>query len=86
MAKSPPITSTSSVETSAVPSSVKSFFSSSTMNGQRNTLPNLVFLGRARSRHSDCNQQAALSYLQSRAGSWIRTQNQNVYLGKATGA
>src|SRR5258707_6303696 len=28
------------------------------------------------------NQQTALSYLQARANSWIRTQNQNVYLGK----
>ncbi len=34
-------------------------------DGQRNTLPNLVF-----------------RYLQARANPWIRTQNQNVYLGK----
>jgi len=52
-------------------------------DGQRNTLPNLVFLGVPAPATPTANQQAALSYLQSRAGSWIRTQNQNVYLGKA---
>ena len=52
-------------------------------DGQRNTLPNLVFLGVPSPATPTANQQAALSYLQSRAGSWIRSQNQNVYLGKA---
>src|SRR6267378_858024 len=52
-------------------------------DGQRNTLPNLVFLGVPAPATPTANQQTALSYLQSRAGSWIRTQNQNVYLGKA---
>jgi hypothetical protein len=51
-------------------------------DGQRNTLPNLVFLGVKPPAVPTPNQQTALNYLQSRAGSWIRTQNQNVYLGK----
>ena len=51
-------------------------------DGQRNTLPNLVFLGVASPASPTVNQQAALAYLQARAGSWTRTQNQNVYLGK----
>jgi hypothetical protein len=51
-------------------------------DGQRNTLPNLVFLGVSAPATPTANQQTALSYLQARANSWIRTQNQNVYLGK----
>jgi carboxypeptidase family protein len=51
-------------------------------DGQRNTLPNLVFLGVAPPATPTANQQTALAYLQARAGSWTRTQNQNVYLGK----
>ncbi len=52
-------------------------------DGQRNTLPNLVFLPVPLPANPSANQQAAFNYLQSRANSWIRTQNQNVYLGKA---
>ncbi|HVH72202.1 MAG TPA: hypothetical protein VNB49_13970, partial [Candidatus Dormibacteraeota bacterium] len=52
-------------------------------DGQRNTLPNVVFLGVAAPATPTANQQTALSYLQARANSWVRTQNQNVYLGKA---
>ena len=51
-------------------------------DGQRNTLPNLVFLPVAPPAAPTANQQAALAYLQARAGAWTRTQNQNVYLGK----
>jgi len=51
-------------------------------DGQRNTLPNLVFLGVAPPANPSANQQAALTYLEARVGSWTRTQNQNVYLGK----
>jgi outer membrane receptor protein involved in Fe transport len=51
-------------------------------DGQRNTLPNLVFLGVAPPAAPTANQQTALTYLQARAASWTRTQNQNVYLGK----
>ena len=51
-------------------------------DGQRNTLPNLVFLGVPAPATPTANQQTALSYLQARANPWIRTQNQNVYLGK----
>jgi outer membrane receptor protein involved in Fe transport len=52
-------------------------------DGQRNTLPNVVFLGVAPPATPTANQQTALAYLQARDASWIRTQNQNVYLGKA---
>ena len=52
-------------------------------DGQRNTLPNLVFLGVTPPPTPTANQQTALTYLQARAASWIRTQNQNVYLVKA---
>lgn len=52
-------------------------------DGQRNTLPNLVFLGVAPPATPTANQQAALAFLQARDNSWVRTQNQNVYLGKA---
>lgn len=51
-------------------------------DGQRNTLPNLVFLGVTPPATPTANQQTALSYLQARDASWTRTQNQNVYLGK----
>jgi outer membrane receptor protein involved in Fe transport len=51
-------------------------------DGQRNTLPNVVFLGVAPPANPTANQQTALAYLQARDASWIRTQNQNVYLGK----
>jgi carboxypeptidase family protein len=51
-------------------------------DGQRNTLPNLVFLGVTPPATPTANQQTALAYLQARDGSWTRTQNQNVYLGK----
>ena len=52
-------------------------------DGQRNTLPNLVFLPVGLPINPSPNQQTAFNYLQARANSWIRTQNQNVYLGKA---
>ena len=54
-------------------------------DGQRNTLPNPVFLGVQPStlpQPLSANQQTAVTYLQARAASWIRTQNQNVYLAK----
>jgi len=51
-------------------------------DGQRNTLPNLVFLGVPAPAIPTANQQTALNYLRARANSWTRTQNQNVYLGK----
>ena len=57
-------------------------------DGQRNTLPNFVFLNLPKgfTVSSDPNigpyQTAALNYLTPRAGSWTRTQNQDVYLGK----
>lgn len=51
-------------------------------DGQRNTLPNLVFLGVTPPATPTANQQTALSYLQARDAPWTRTQNQNVYLGK----
>jgi hypothetical protein len=51
-------------------------------DGQRNTLSNLVFLGVAAPATPTANQLTALNYLHARANSWIRTQNQNVYLGK----
>jgi len=54
-------------------------------DGQRNTLPNFVFL-RPGTRSSDPTiasfEQIALDYLTPRATSWTRAQNQNVYLGK----
>jgi len=51
-------------------------------DGQRNTLPNTVFLGVKPPAAPTVNQQTALNYLQARDAPWIRTQNQNVYLGK----
>src|SRR5262249_1948152 len=51
-------------------------------DGQRNTLPNTTFLGITPPSNPTPNQTTALNYLTARANSWIRTQNQNVYLGK----
>src|SRR5467141_3245757 len=57
-------------------------------DGQRNTIPNIVTLNvpKTFALSSDATtaswQQAALAYLNARAASWTRTQNQNVYLGK----
>lgn len=53
-------------------------------DGQRNTLPNIVSLGVTlpASFTPTANEQVAITYLQARASSWTRTQNQNVYLGK----
>lgn len=57
-------------------------------DGQRNTLPNTVFLLLPRGFALSSNptiagyQQVALDYLNARAQSWTRSQNQNVYLGK----
>jgi hypothetical protein len=58
-------------------------------DGQRNTLPNFVFLNLPKgfTVSADPNigpyQTAALNYLTPRATPWTRTQNQDVYLGKA---
>lgn len=52
-------------------------------DGQRNTLPNFVFLNLPSNfTPTDSFEQAALAYLQARDSSWIRTQNQDVYFGK----
>jgi hypothetical protein len=63
-------------------------------DGQRNSLPNVTFLnlpnGFTPSRLSLCPgapaplpcEQVALNYLAARAKPWLRTQNQDVYLGK----
>jgi Carboxypeptidase regulatory-like domain len=57
-------------------------------DGQRNTLPNVVFLNLPSNfaLSSDTTvagfQQAAINYLTARDASWSRTQNQDVYLGK----
>jgi hypothetical protein len=57
-------------------------------DGQRNTIPNIVVLNVPKNfaLSSDATtaswQQAALAYLNARAASWTRTQNQDVYLGK----
>lgn len=53
-------------------------------DGQRNTLPNLVFLNLPTGfTPTTPNQVTAFNYLNARAASWIRTQNEDVYLGKA---
>ncbi len=58
-------------------------------DGQRNTLPNLVFLQLPRGFTLDSDptiaafQTSALNYLTARANPWTRAQNQDVYLGKA---
>jgi len=58
-------------------------------DGQRNTVPNIVSLnvpaGFTKSTTDPTTaswQQAALDYLNARAASWTRTQNQDVYMGK----
>lgn len=57
-------------------------------DGQRNTLPNFVFLNLPTGFTVSPDpmigpfQQQALNYLTPRASPWSRTQNQNVYLGK----
>ncbi len=57
-------------------------------DGQRNTLPNFVFLNLPANFTVSSNpmigpfQTVALNYLTPRAASWTRTQNQDVYLGK----
>lgn len=53
-------------------------------DGQRNTLPNFVFLNLpAGFTPTDSFQRAALAYLTARDASWLRTLNQDVYFGKA---
>jgi hypothetical protein len=58
-------------------------------DGQRNTLPNFVFLNLPTGFTVSTDpviagfQNDALAYLTARAQSWTRTQNQDVYLGKA---
>src|ERR1700736_2490126 len=78
-----PITSISSAETLAAPSSAKKSFPFSITTANATPSPNLVFLPVGVPAAPTANQQAAFNYLQARANSWIRTQNQNVYLGKA---
>ena len=52
-------------------------------DGQRNTLPNTVVLNLpAMFAPSTLFETHAFNYLTARAGSWTRTQNQDVYLGK----
>lgn len=51
-------------------------------DGQRNTTPNIVFLGGKQPFPSDAATQQALATLIPLANSWNRTQNQDVYLVK----
>jgi outer membrane receptor protein involved in Fe transport len=51
-------------------------------DGQRNTLPNLVFLNLPPTTPSDPDTQAAITRLQGLAGSWDQAQNQDVFLIK----
>jgi len=52
-------------------------------DGQRNTLPNFVFLNLASTFVPTTPAElAAVNYLTPRASSWTRKQDQNVYLGK----
>ncbi|MGH9829860.1 MAG: carboxypeptidase regulatory-like domain-containing protein, partial [Blastocatellia bacterium] len=51
-------------------------------DGQRNIASNLVVLGITPPATPTANQQAALTYLQARDGSWTNGLNQDVYLGK----
>ncbi|MBI1749894.1 MAG: TonB-dependent receptor [Acidobacteria bacterium] len=52
-------------------------------DGQRNTLPNTVFLNLPTTfTPSTTFETAALAYLTARGNSWLRTQDQNAYLGK----
>jgi outer membrane receptor protein involved in Fe transport len=51
-------------------------------DGQRNTLPNLVFLNVPPGTPADADTTAAIAKLQSLAGSWDQGQNQDVFLIK----
>jgi outer membrane receptor protein involved in Fe transport len=51
-------------------------------DGQRNTLPNLVFLNLPATTPADAGTQAAIASLQSKAGSWNQAQNQDTFLVK----
>src|SRR3954470_16398347 len=51
-------------------------------DGQRNTLPNLVFLNVPPGTPTDADTQAAIATLQGKAGSWDQAQNQDVFLVK----
>ncbi len=52
-------------------------------DGQRNTLPNTVFLNLPASfTPATTFETAALAYLTARGNSWLRTQDQNAYLAK----
>jgi outer membrane receptor protein involved in Fe transport len=51
-------------------------------DGQRNTQPNLVFLNLPSNTPTDPLTQAAIAALTPKAGSWTRTQNQDVFLAK----
>ena len=51
-------------------------------DGQRNTLPNLVFLNVPPGTPADADTTAAVAKLQSLAGSWDQGQNQDVFLIK----
>src|SRR6185369_4644995 len=51
-------------------------------DGQRNTLPNLVFLNPPANVPADADTQAALAKLNALAGSWEQGQNQDTFLIK----
>jgi outer membrane receptor protein involved in Fe transport len=51
-------------------------------DGQRNTLPNLVFLNPPPNTPTDADTQAALARLNPLAGSWDQAQNQDTFLVK----
>jgi hypothetical protein len=51
-------------------------------DGQRNTTPNVVFLGGKQPFPTDAATQRGLALLTPLANSWNRTQNQDVFLGK----
>jgi Carboxypeptidase regulatory-like domain/TonB dependent receptor len=51
-------------------------------DGQRNTLPNLVFLNLPGATPADASTQAAIATLQTKAGSWNQAQNQDTFLVK----
>ena len=51
-------------------------------DGQRNTQPNAVFLNLPAAVPGDPASQAAIATLQTKAGSWTRGQNQDVFLAK----
>jgi outer membrane receptor protein involved in Fe transport len=51
-------------------------------DGQRNTQPNAVFLNLPAAVPADPASQAAIATLQTKAGSWTRGQNQDVFLAK----